>query len=551
MRRFSISLSLLLAAPVILQADAPPAWVQNGGMDPETYPGSRYLTGYGLSGPAGTVAEQRQEAVAMAREAVAASIRTRVSSEFTSKVTQVDRTMSRFVQNLVRTQADLELEGLDTFLTWREDRKGVTHVLAVLDKVRTLQLLAGNLEREAGTCGRAFEAARMAGDAAGLLQARHQRERIEEALIVTSVLSGGSAPAPACPDLADIDAELHKTYAAQHGLDGNVALAALDLGKGLPRGIRVLMDRVTYADTPFCGTFSAFLEQALAAHLTLLGQVKVLDKAAGRAALQGGGLDGNFAEALHAQAVVRGTCFELNGEVKLNLRATSTAGEDLAASCLTLPMDLLKKAGLKLAPDNLQEAKQALAIAATQVQASNLKVKLALDRGEGGIYRKGDKLYLFLKANLDCYVKVLYQQVDGSKLIIFPNKYHPDARVRKNQLYQIPPDDNSFEWVVQEPFGVEMVKVMASTEPIDVQGAAPDANGLSEVKEDLAGLLGRTRGIALRKADAQYAEDTAVVNTLPGPGAGTAMRDLFGCGPRTACNWGDSSNIQLALLPYP
>jgi hypothetical protein len=506
---------LLLAAPVFLRAEAPPAWVQQEGQVPAAYPPSRYLTGYGLSSPGGTEAEQRRQAVAMAREAVAAAIRTRVTAEFTSQVTQVDQQMSRFVQNLVRTRADLDLEGLDTFLAWRDEAKGVTHVLAVLDKPRTLQILGGRLEHEAAACGQAFEAARRTGDAAGLLQARHLREGVEEALVVASVLSGGTVQPPACPSLPEIDGELRKAYAGMKGLDGPLALAALDLGQSLPRGLRVLMDRVTYADTPFCGTFSAYLEQSLPAQLTALGQVQLLDKAAGRGALQAAGLDGSLAESLKAQAVLRGTCFELDGAVKLNLRATSTTGEDLAAASLTFPSSLLQQAGLKLAPDNLQEARQALAIANAQVQASSLKVKVALDRGDGGIYRKGDKLYLFLKANLDCYVKVLYQQVDGSKLLIFPNKYHPDARIRKNQLYQIPPDDNSFEWVVQAPFGAEMVKVMASTEPVEVPGSAPDANGLRQVTEALGDLLARTRGIGLRKADAQYAEDTAVVNTLP------------------------------------
>jgi hypothetical protein len=50
-----------------------------------------------------------------------------------------------------------------------------------------------------------------------------------------------------------------------------LALAAMDLTDGLPRGTRVLMDRVTYAETPFCGSFSAYVEQVLADQLAALG----------------------------------------------------------------------------------------------------------------------------------------------------------------------------------------------------------------------------------------------------------------------------------------
>jgi hypothetical protein len=53
-------LILFLSLPVGLRAENPPAWVQNQGADPGTYPDARYLTGYGLSTPGGTEADQRR-----------------------------------------------------------------------------------------------------------------------------------------------------------------------------------------------------------------------------------------------------------------------------------------------------------------------------------------------------------------------------------------------------------------------------------------------------------------------------------------------------------
>jgi len=501
-----------------------PAWVQGNGVDPEAFPAARYLTGYGLSGPGGTGADQRRQALAMARAALAASIRVRVSSEFTSRVTEQDLRMTRFAQNWVRTQGDLELEGLDTLLVWRDRHRQVTHALAVLDKARTLQLLADQTASQAIECREAFEAGSTASDLPALLQARHLRDRIDQALLMGGVLSGGFPAAPACPTAGEINRELRRIYGRLPGLDGHVALAALDLGEGLPRGIRVLMDRITFADTPFCGSFSAYLERALGDGLAGLGEVRIVDRAGAGAAMREQGLDADLADLLRSQAVVRGTLFDLGEDVQLNLRVTSAGGEELAATTQTIPAAVIRKAQLKLVPDNFKEAQQALALDEAKIQSSNLTVKVALDRGEGGIYRQGEKLTLLLKANLDCYAKVIYQQVDGTKVLIFPNKYHPDSRVDRDRLYRIPPDDHSFDLVVQEPFGVEMVQVLASTEPIDVQGRE-DGHGLSVVEEDLAALLGRTRGISLRKAEAQYAEATAVVNTMPAD-AGAGPRNL-------------------------
>lgn len=514
--RSAALLTLLLASPDGLAAEPPPPWVQKGGSDPEAYPAGRFLTGYGLSSPEGTEADRRQHALAMAKDALVSSIRTSVSSEFTSRVTQQNKQMSHYAQNVVRTRANLELPGLDTLITYQEPRKNVIHALVVLDKQRTVELLEGQLVRQAAECTRTFEAARFGSDAGGLLHARHLRERMDEGLLVHAVLSGRPAPVLACPSPADLSVELRRVYQSMPGLDRYVALAALDLGSDLPKGIRVLMDRITFADTPFCGTLSAYLEQALAGQLATLGQVKILDKALGSIAIQAAGMSGSLAEALQAQAAVRGVIFDLGEDVRLTLRVTSTSGEELATASVPLPAPLVKKAGLKLVPDNYEEARKALEIVDAQVQDSKLQVKLSLDRGEGGIYREGDRLHLFLKANMDCYVKVLYHQVDGTQVLIFPNKFHPDARIKKNRLYQVPPDNNSFNLEVEQPFGAEMVKVIASTDPIEIESKTPDANGLSVVREELQSILLRTRGIALKKAETQYAEATAVVNTMAG-----------------------------------
>ena len=505
--------ALLLLAAVVAQAQAPPPWVQKGGADPEAYPASRYLTAYGLSSPGGTPAAQRDQALAMAQKALAASIRTRVTAQFTSLVTQDGQAMARFAQNLVRTEAEVELEGLDTVLFWADPRLQTTHALAVMDKARTLVLLGDRLDRQARACAAALAHAKAGGDGAGLLAARHLRGRVEEDLLVRAAL-GGAALALPCPDLAAIDLELRQLYRTRGTLEACAATAALDLSANLPPGLRVLMDRITYADTPFCGTLSAYLEQALGSHLVATGQVRLVDKAGGREALRDGAMVTGLPAALRAQAVVRGTCFALGEEVQLALRVTDATGEDLAATTLNVPASLIRKAGLKLVPDNFEEARKALAICDAQVQASRLKVKVALDRGNGGIYRKGDKLYLFLKANLDCYVRVLYHQVDGTNLEIFPNKWHPGNRIEKDRLYQIPPDQGGFDMEVLAPFGVEMVKVLASTEPLEPSAQTPDAGAMKVVKEDLATVIGRTRGLRLRTADAQYAEDTAVVNTM-------------------------------------
>ena len=478
---------LVAALTLSLQAGSPPAWVQGQGNDPLAYPATRYLTGFGLSEPDRSEAEQRRQALAMAQEALASAIRVRVSSDFVSRVTLQDQRVARYARNQLRTRADLELEGLDAVQVWQDPKGHLTYALAILDKPRTLLLLSGQWARQAGECHSLFERGCQTGELPALIQARQVRERLDETLAIGAIL-GGAPPALAAPSGGAIDQELRKAYARIPGLDGAAALAALDLQAGLPRGLRVLMDRITFGDTGHGGTFSAAWIQALGAQLAALGRVRILDP---------------LAEPGEAEGVVRGTCFRLGDQVHVQLRVTAPGGEELASVDVAIPADRLSKAGLSLEPPPLRVAAEA-----------RLEVRVAADRGAGGIYRSGDKLQLSLQANRDCYTKVIYQQADGRKILIFPNRYHPDSWIRKGQVYAVPPEDHRFDFVVSAPFGPERVKVIACTEPIDVRSLPPDANGLSEVAESLTRLMERTRGILLRKPEAEVAEDTVVVTTM-------------------------------------
>ena len=75
----------LALASMGLGANAP-RWVVAQGLDAETYPLTTHLTGFGISQAEGDEGSKRRQAMAMAREALAASIRTRVQSEFVKQV---------------------------------------------------------------------------------------------------------------------------------------------------------------------------------------------------------------------------------------------------------------------------------------------------------------------------------------------------------------------------------------------------------------------------------------------------------------------------------
>ncbi|OYV83318.1 MAG: hypothetical protein B7Z73_16175, partial [Planctomycetia bacterium 21-64-5] len=82
-------------------------------------------------------------------------------------------------------------------------------------------------------------------------------------------------------------------------------------------------------------------------------------------------------------------------------------------------------------------------------------------------YREGDGLTIRVTCEADAFVYVVYKQADGKLYQIFPNSDQPQNRVRARQAVQIPADDDLFRWAIGAPFGKELIKVIASTEPID------------------------------------------------------------------------------------
>lgn len=500
----SLALNTVLVAPALWAQS--PAWIQS----PSTsFPSQTYLTGYGLSETKGSEAQRLKEAMAMARQELASSLRVQVQSEFTSASAHTRTEGTRYVQNLVQTRSHLDLEGLDRFETWTDPRSGAVHVLAVLEKIRAGSLLEARIRSRGRDARTEFLRAKTHRDLDGLLKVRGLLKGIHEDEGILRVL-GGSLQAPDLPAPRELDSLALDLMKAKPGMDSTLDGALYTLAAELPSNLRVMIDRIVYGQSRFSSTFGAYLEQRLGERLLKFDGIQVLDRA----------LASRTGTPLQAQAMLHGTYLEMGDEVSLLLKATSLGGEELASSQVRLPKAWIQKAGLRLLPENHLEAAQSLAILDTQVEPSDLKINLQLDRGDGGIYRQDERLYLFLRTSRDCYVRVIYQQVDGTKVQVFPNQFHPDYRIRKEEVTRIPGEGDRFDLRVSEPFGCEIVKVFASTEPFELAPAATAQEGpFARLDSSLQAMTSHFRGIRVQRSTALSAEASAVVNTVPLPKA--------------------------------
>jgi hypothetical protein len=144
------------------------------------------------------------------------------------------------------------------------------------------------------------------------------------------------------------------------------------------------------------------------------------------------------------------------------------------------------------------------------ISAKGLELKVWTDRGPSGAYLQGEQVFVFLQANRDCFVRLIYEQVDGTRVQIFPNAFYNDYRIRGQKVWSVPGVNDNFEFEVSPPFGLERITAYASTEPFPApEGTVTDA-GMLVIDERV-----ENRAILVKKAREQTATATASVTTAP------------------------------------
>jgi hypothetical protein len=104
--------------------------------------------------------------------------------------------------------------------------------------------------------------------------------------------------------------------------------------------------------------------------------------------------------------------------------------------------------------------------AAIQQQQPSFLVRVDVNHATRA-YREGDHLSVRISSEVDALAYVVYQQADGKIFQIYPNNHQPDNRLQARQAIQIPAVDDLFRWRIGPPFGKELIKVIASKEPIN------------------------------------------------------------------------------------
>ncbi len=102
---------------------------------------------------------------------------------------------------------------------------------------------------------------------------------------------------------------------------------------------------------------------------------------------------------------------------------------------------------------------------ATVTDDDGLDVLAWVDRSDY-TYASGEDVQLFVRTNKDAYVTVLNVDPAGETTVLFPNRYQSDNFVAGGRTLHVPDAAAEFRIVVGGNVGTELLKVVASTQPI-------------------------------------------------------------------------------------
>jgi hypothetical protein len=256
------------------------------------------------------------------------------------------------------------------------------------------------------------------------------------------------------------------------------------------------MGSITFENSGISSVFANYMRQNLVRELSSKTNWEVIES------------DARLSE--DPSHLLTGTFWDVTGKVDLilNVREIET-GTVTASSNTSINKGIIEESGFDLLPENYEDAVRDLErLKQNKGDSRGLNLEVWTTKGsEQLVYEEGELMEVSLQVNIPSYIRILYHLNDGTRVLLTDSHFINERAV--NQSYTLP---YQFECVA--PFGVEMMQVIAQTEPFErVQTRMVD--GIPYLAEDLDEFLSNTRGFKIKKQEAQQAEEVLTITTMP------------------------------------
>ncbi len=262
---------------------------------------------------------------------------------------------------------------------------------------------------------------------------------------------------------------------ADDRIDGLLDDALKTLSSENPSLTVVTLGNFTYADKEVGSSFSRYLQELLSSALTRSANFELFARDRLEQILET--VELNLSDLVDQQSATRigalkgiqgllgGRFFDEGSHVRVFLDLVEIeTGIVSGKIAVDLPRSSIPST-LSIQPDNYSDAMFVLEELREVQNAGNTSfvVKAWTTRGNGGTYRDGESLVINFFANRDCYIKVYHVDVNRKMKLIFPNKYYDNNFIEEKKIYKIPDSSYPFKFSLTQPYGTEVIKVIAST----------------------------------------------------------------------------------------
>ena len=230
-----------------------------------------------------------------------------------------------------------------------------------------------------------------------------------------------------------------------------------------------------------------------------------------------------------ADAVLEGYYIEGAGRVTVSMTLKNLKGGVLGSADETIERAIIPYSTVNQAADSLAE------VADVAGEGSQQTVKLNTTKGDRyQIYRSGEKLQFLIQVTRPLYVYLFGINAKNEVSQLYPGPGQQQIKFGTGQVHRVPNERDSWEIVVEPPFGTDVVKLFASEHPLPVPaisgkvtakaftGGNRSQGRRDQIQQDLAeqksingfDLVDYFKGVAARQGVLLY-EDSLFVQTRP------------------------------------
>ncbi|HOJ50469.1 MAG TPA: FlgO family outer membrane protein [Spirochaetota bacterium] len=274
----------------------------------------------------------------------------------------------------------------------------------------------------------------------------------------------------------------------------------------IDKNLVIALENITYKDIKLSSDFSVYITNIISNQIRNSKNFKEFSKKDLEKILEQQELNSSdlfndkdktkLGELKSVQAILTGEYIKAGDNILLFLRLVSIkTGTTIESGTFLVPKSKIPE-GIEILPSNYNVVKSNY-LKDSNVYKGELSIKVWTQKGEGGFYKKGEYLKVFLKSNKNCYVRLFHVDVYGKKKLIFPNQFYPkDKKILGDKVYVIPDETMEFEFELGPPYGTEQIIALASTLPFN-----DDIKPFAELDYNIPQLLSKTFGTIETETD--------------------------------------------------